>query len=193
VDLERRAKLQTVGGTVAAIVLVAAGGWLLGKFLAADDDSQSEAAATTTTAPADPKAEVEQAYRAYNAMVDRLFAAPDPDDPQITQLATGDARDQLVSALSAFVATGDVAHFGPTRSLTILTIDVSGDEATVRACFVDESGRYDAATGEAIEPMRVATIVDTTSLVRHDGIWQVSFVKDPGADEQWLGVHECAT
>jgi hypothetical protein len=195
VDLERRAKLQTLGTVLGLVVLVGAGGWLLGMVIAADDNSQSEAAATTTTAPPDPdaavKAEIEDAYRAYNAMVERLLQAPDPNDPELQQRATGAALDRLVTGFADLVTTGDVGRFGPTRSLTVLTIDVAGDSATVRACLVDESGRYDAVTGEAVVPLMVGTFIDTATLERDEGAWRVNSIKNPGPDERWDGVSTC--
>jgi hypothetical protein len=195
VDLERRARLQTVGTVLGLVVLVGAGGWLLGMVIAADDNSQSEAAATTTTAPPDPdaavKAEIEDAYRAYNAMVERLALAPDPEDPELPQRATGRALDRIIELMKDLVASGDVGRLGPTRSQTILTIEVTADTATLRACLVDESGRYDAATGEAIVPMMVGTIIDTATLERSDGTWRVSAIKNPGPDERWEGVSTC--
>jgi hypothetical protein len=156
----------------------------------ADDNSRSAAAVTTTT-PSNPNADVEAAYVAYRSMVRRLLQAPDPDDPEIARRASGAALDRLQAVLEDLVATGDVARYGPTSSQTILTIDVTGDGATVRACLVDESGRYDATTGEPVEPMKVGTIIDTASLQRIDGVWRVSGLKYPGPDEQWEGASTC--
>jgi hypothetical protein len=191
VKSERRERAQKLATAAVAVLLVAAGGWLLGKVIEADDNSKSEASGAMTTAPPDPEAEVEQAYRAYNAMVARLLLAPDASDPELQQRATGAARDRLVTGLNDLVATGDVARFGPTRALTILTIEVDGDSATLRACLVDESGRYDAATGEAVVPLSVGTIIDTATLERDDGSWRVSSIKNPGPDERWDGVSTC--
>jgi hypothetical protein len=181
---------QLVGLVVLFTLLAIGGWWLWGKVTQADDNSKSAASATTTVPP-DVEAEVEAAYLAYSDMVQRLLLAPQPDDPELVQRATGDALDSLVAALNDLVASGDVARYGPTRSQTILAIEVSGDTATLRACFVDESGRYDATTGDEIDPMRVSTIVDTASLERRDGVWRVSSRKNPGPGEEWEGVHEC--
>jgi hypothetical protein len=181
---------QLVGLVVLFTLLAIGGWWLWGKVTQADDNSKSAASATTTVPP-DVEAEVEAAYRAYNAMVFRLLLAPDPYDPELPERAAGASLDRLVAALTELVETGDVARYGPTRSLTILTIEVAGDEATLRACSVDESGRFDAATGAEVVPMYVATIIDTVSLERRDGVWRVSAVKNPAPDERWEGVSTC--
>jgi hypothetical protein len=190
VDLERRAQLQTVGTVLALIVLVATGGWLLGMVIAADDNSLSEAAATTT-APVDPEAEIEDAYRAYLAMETRLVAAPDPDDPEIPERATDETFERLRAALADLAAKGQVIRVGPASSQTILSIEVSGDEATLRACYVDESGVFDAVTGAEITPMQVGTAVDTTVLERDGDTWRVALRKVPAEDEHWDGATTC--
>jgi hypothetical protein len=196
VDLERRAKLQTVGTVVALIVLVAAGGWLLGKVIAADDNSRSEAAATTTTtAPVDPeaatKAEIEEAYRAYLAMQIRLQLAPNADDPEIPRRAAGTTLNRIRSALADLASKGQVIRVGPATSQTILSIDVTGDQATLTACFVDESGVFDAATGAEIVPMHIGTEIDRTVLEREGGTWRVSSRKAPNEGEVWEGETTC--
>jgi hypothetical protein len=194
VENDRSRILQTVLLAAAVVVLAAGMAWLWAKVTEADDNAKSEAASPATT-PGDPeaevKADVEDAYRGYSDMVMRLLSEPKPDDPELSQRATGDALTRLVAALNELVATGDAIRYGETRSQTILAIDVSGDQATVRACFVDESGRFDAATGEVVDPMRVATIVDTATLERRDGIWRVSFRKEPEASEEWDGATSC--
>jgi hypothetical protein len=194
VESERRELVQTMGLAIVMILLVAAGWWLWGKVVQADDNAKSEAAATTTT-PADPeaatKAEIEDAYRAYLAMQERLLQAPDPDDPEISQRATGSTLTRLRAGLADYAAKGQVIRVGPATSQMILSIDVSGDQATVRACYVDESGLYDAATGAEIQPMHVGTAIDTTVLQRDDGTWRVSRRAVPAADEHWEGATTC--
>jgi hypothetical protein len=191
VKSERRERAQKLATAAVAVLLVAAGGWLLGKVIEADDNSKSEASGTTTTAPPDPEAEVEQAYRAYLAMEARLVAAPDPNDAEIPERATGPALARLKEALAEDVEKGHVIRVGPATSQTILSIEVTGSKATVRACFIDESGLYDAATGAELVPMRTGTAIDTAELVREGGAWRVSLRRVPAADEHWEGATSC--
>jgi hypothetical protein len=190
VESERRELVQTMSLAIVMILLVAAGWWLWGKVVQADDNAMSEAAATTTT-PADPEAEVEQAYRAYLAMEARLVAAPDPNDPEIPERATGRALARLKDALAEDVQKGQVIRVGPATSQTILSIEVMDDHATVRACFVDESGLFDAANGAEIVPMHTGTAIDTAVLEREGGMWRVSLREVPAADEHWEGATSC--
>jgi hypothetical protein len=187
----RRREFRQMFGLVVVFTLLAAGGWWVwGKVTQADDNSQS-AASGTTTVPADVEADVEAAYRAYLAMHVRLEGAPDPDDPEIPQRATGRTLARLKTVLADDVASGRVIRVGPAWSQTILSIDVDGDQATLRACYVDESGVFDAATGAILEPTRVSTSIDTTLLERDGGVWRVSYRQPPAADEQWEGVTTC--
>jgi hypothetical protein len=157
----------------------------------ADDNSRSGASATTTTAPADPEADVEAAYRAYVAMIDRLLESPDPHDPEIPQRTTGAARDDIESFVAQNLADGTIIRKGPAAAESILSIEVSGDEATLRACFVDESGAYDVNTGAVLRPMTIVTSIDTVQLERVDAVWRVSLRRAPGPDERWEGVNRC--
>src|SRR5262249_31127225 len=106
--------------------------------------------------------------------------------------ATGVALDNLRSALAKSVADGTLNRIGPTTHQTVLSVDVWGDEATLRACFVDESGSYDAASGAVVEPMRIMTSIDTVRFQRVDGAWLVSSRQAPAPGEMWEGVTSCA-
>jgi hypothetical protein len=121
----------------------------------------------------------------------RLEAAPNPDDPEIPERATGRTFDRLRTALAQDLAAGRVIKVGPAWSQTILSIDIAGEEATLRACYVDESGVFDATSGAVIEPTRISTSIDTTLLEREGGVWRVSYREPPAADQQWEGVTTC--
>jgi hypothetical protein len=181
---------QLVGLVVLFTLLAIGGWWLWGKVTQADDNSKSAASATTTVPP-DVEAEVEAAYLAYLAMVERLIQAPAVDDPEIMMRATGAAADDLRSSLAEHIANGTLVRIGPATSQTILSIERSGDQATLRVCFVDESGTYDAATGAEVEAMTINTSIDTARLERLDGTWRVSLRTIPGPDEHWEGVSTC--
>jgi hypothetical protein len=188
---QRRETRQMVGLVVLFTLIAAGGWWVWGKVTQADDNSQSAASPTATAPVDDVEAEVEAAYRAYIAMGQRLVAAPNPDDPEIPERTTGSALARVKAVLADDLARGHVIRTGPASSQTILSIDVDGDQATLRACFVDESGLFDAATGAEIEPVRIVTAIDTVVLQRESGAWRVSNQKTPAADEQWEGATTC--
>jgi hypothetical protein len=188
---QRRETRQMVGLVVLFTLIAAGGWWAWGTVTQADDNSQSAASPTTTARVNDVEAEVEAAYRAYLAMHVRLEAAPNPDDPEIPEHATGRTLAHLKSVLAEDVAAGRVIRVGPAWSQTIMSIDVTGNQATLTACYVDESGVFDAASGAVIEPTRISTSIDTTLLEREGGRWRVSYRQPPDADEQWEEVTSC--
>jgi hypothetical protein len=193
VETDRSPILKTILLAAAVVVLAAGVAWLWAKVTEADDNSKSEASPTTT--PGDPeaevKADVEAAYRAYLAMETRLTSAPDPDDPEIPERATGRTLDSLRATLADYAAKGQVIRVGPASAQTILSVEVAGSQATVTACYVDESGVFDAATDAAVVPTRIYTSIDRTTLERVDGVWRVSLRTAPQDDELWEGVTTC--
>jgi hypothetical protein len=192
VENDRSPILKTILLAAAVVVLAAGVAWLWAKVTEADDNAKSEASPTTTsTAPVDAEAEIEDAYRAYMAMQQRLLQAPDPSDPELPQRATGSTLDRLRATLADYAAKGQVIRVGPATAQTILSIEVSGDQATVRACYVDESGLYEAASGAELQAMHTGTAIDRSVLQRDDGIWRVSRRFAPAESEHWEGATTC--
>ena len=173
-----------VAGLTLAIV---AGGLLVGNALLSRDDDPPAAASTTTTA--DPKGEVEQAFRAFNTMVDRLEQAPDPDDPEIARVTTGVTRTNFERSLAKRKTDGVIVKIGPQARQTVRSTTVSGNTATMSVCFVDQSGTFDAATGAPRSPMQITANPSSVLLVREDGVWKVSRVRQVG--ESKPGASSC--
>jgi hypothetical protein len=190
----QRHETRQMVGLVLLFTLIAAGGWWAwGKITQADDNSKSEASATTSAPSAQAEADIEAAYRAFIAMIGRVVQAPDPDDPELPMRATGVALDGLRSSIARSLAEGTIIRPGPATSATVLSIEVSGDTATLRACFIDESTAYVAVTGAVVEPTTIVTIVDTVELEREGDTWLVSRRETPGPDERWNGVNTCGS
>jgi hypothetical protein len=171
------------------VALVAVIGYLLIGFLRESDDKGSSAAPTTT--PITSEAEVESAYRRYLAMVDRVYLAPNPADPEIAQLTTGDVRDNLEQSFADLQAKGSVYRVGPEDRQTVLSTAIDGKTATLSVCYVGQSGEYDAATGAELQPMQIFTTLDAVTVLREQGAWKVSHVGNKQGDA-WQGVHDCA-
>jgi hypothetical protein len=180
-----RVTLAMVAAVMATIVVV---GLVLGNVLLGDDDPPPPRRGTTTTTLG-PRAAVEQAYKAFNAMVVRLGAAPDPDDHEIGQRATGTTRTTYVKALTDLRARGTVLRVGPEDRQTVLSTAVHGPTATMSVCYVGQSGEYDAATGKAIAPVKTTTTPLSVTMTREDGAWKVSRVRFVG--EPTEGVSTC--
>src|SRR5215207_6993415 len=129
-------QLRTVGTVAAAcVVLVLSSRCGNDDGEAADDGattSTSETTIASTTTTQDPEAEVEAAYLAYWEMNKRLSEAPDPNDPELGERATGTALDKLVDSLTTMRAAGERFVFGPEYSHLVESVEVSDDNATVR-------------------------------------------------------------
>jgi hypothetical protein len=178
----------------AALILVLTAALVAVVFAACAGDGESaDPPATSTTVDPDEavKEEVRQAYRDFLKMAFRIAEAPDPNDPEIALRATGDARGRIEQSAADDQARGVVVRGGPDNQQTILTTTVTGDAARLNVCFVDNSGVFDAATGEEIEPMTTTTRLGTIDLVRESGGWKVSLVETQEG-KVWDGVHDCS-
>lgn len=142
----------------------------------------------TTTTTLSPEAEVEAAVMAYEAMASRLIQAPDPNDPEIAQRATGENRSHLEAQLQELVALGRAGELGPNTRQTVLHTEVSGDRATVEVCSVDDGVLIEVATGRVLND-DVVTDHSVVTLERADGVWLVA---QRSRIEQWEGVTDCA-
>ena len=178
----------------AALILVATAALVAVVFAAcAGDDASTDPSATSTTLDPDEAAEdeVRQAYRDFLEMAFRIAEAPDPNDPEIAQRATGDARGRIEQSAAEDQARGVIARGGPKDEQTILTTTVTGDSARLTVCYVDHSGVFDAVTGAEIEPMTITTSLSNIDLVQDAGVWKVSLVETQQG-KQWDGVHDCS-
>jgi hypothetical protein len=158
-----------------------------------DNDAKAdpdERPAPTTTTTLSPEQEVEQAYKDFIAMVTRIYLAPDPNDPEIAERSTGEARANFEATLMRMQSEGTVIRIGQEDRQTILSTAISGDSATLSVCFVDQSGTFDAATSAEVEAMRTVTTLDETTLLRQGGMWRVSRITNqPG--NMWEGEYSC--
>jgi hypothetical protein len=181
------------GVRAAAAVLLA-----VGLACACGDDDESRERATDTTGAEvtdttigtrttlDPEAEVEAAYLAYWVMAERLAQDPHADSSEIARFATGTARDTLTDSISTLRAQGHSIRFGPQTSHTVLTIDLTGNEATVRDCNIDDAARIDA-TGDQVESAVTTNLLEST-LVRNSKGWAVSSIRKLAG---WEGPRAC--
>lgn len=152
-------------------------------------DPADTALAETTVTTLSPEAEVEAAIAAYDAMINRIVQAPDPNDPEIAQRATGANRERVEAGFAQLVALGQYGKPGPNRRSTVLRTVVSGAEATADVCEVDDGLLIDAATGDVLDDDVVTRLV-VISLERVDGAWLIARI-DP-TNSSWEGVSDCA-
>jgi hypothetical protein len=132
---------------------------------------------TRTTVSADQ--EVLDAYVAF--WHDGYLAAADPMDPTSPALAAHATGDQLETLERAFLArqtNGEVIR--GTLDLQPRVVSVVGPAATVRDCYLDNTGVYDAATGERHDTATGVRHLITATLVVEDDTWKVSDLEQEG-------------
>ena len=165
----------------AALFAVAACGGGGGNGDSAGTSSTSAATAaastrstTTTTTTLKPEDEVKAAYLAYWAMVDRVFATPEPDDPELTQRTAEPllpfVRDDLTQRKLEQTSLRTPA--GQMSSHRIDSVRVTGESASVVDCYVDARVKY-RETGEVLDDAVVSKTAEAT-LASIGGVWKVS-------------------
>jgi hypothetical protein len=166
-------------------VLVALGG--IGSC--ADDDQAGEPDRTTSTASSSETTGTTEAPDDEQVVLDRYvafwndgyLAAADPMDPThpaLAEHATGEQLETLERAFLARQTNGEVIR--GTLDLAPRVVSVVGDTATVRDCYLDNTGIYDAATGERRDTATGVRHLITATLVREDGDWKVSDLTQEG-------------
>jgi hypothetical protein len=158
-------------------------------------DEEADEGESTTTAPSDDpstddptttapsvEAEVEAAYLAYWEMVERLLAAPDPNDQEIEERVGGGARDTLVDSLTTMRTQGERIEFGPENTHRVVEVSRGDAKATLLDCFVDQGERINDVSGERTPSPATPGLLEVI-LVPHGGNWIVDSVSKPPASE----------
>ena len=137
----------------------------------------SATAGTTASSATAADAEVLAAYRAF---WDAYLVAADPMDPEHPALVAHATGEQLETVQKAFLARkvgGEVIR--GTLDLAPRVVSVVDERATVRDCYLDNSGVYDAAGTRKDTASGVRHLI-TASLVWEGGAWKVSDLQKEG-------------
>ena len=169
---------------IALSALVALG--VLGACADDDDGSQSTTSSTastttdgSTSTTAGQDGEVLDAYVAF--WNDGYLEAADPMDPTNPALAAHATGEQLETLERAFLArqtNGEVIR--GTLDLQPRVVSVVGETATVRDCYLDNTGVFDAESGERVDTASGVRHLITATLVVEDDTWKVSDLKQEG-------------
>jgi hypothetical protein len=178
----------------AAIAVVAAmagcsGGGGGGGGQAASPTTTSTAPTTTSVAPTSttPSQEdqVKAAYLAYWQMVDRLSAAPNPDDAELATRATDPLLSFLRDDFSTRAEQGRTTHYPDDPTLNshhIRRVELDTKTARIVDCFVD--GRI-AVLADGTTDADVVTKQATATMLLEGQQWLISNVhfdsEQPGA------------
>lgn len=145
--------------------------------------TQEPSAAPSVTTPFDPqaatKAAVIAAYtQSYKAIiVVGKEAAPNPNDPRLSQHTSGPALAAVQRAIADNNSKG-LVYFGDAE-LHPTIIELGPDTATVVDCSIDQTGLRDRRTGAIVEDGGPAKGGASTAKLRLEaGVWKVTDFKD---------------
>jgi hypothetical protein len=180
---------QLVGVGAVALGLLAAcsgGGGSAAKMTTTTSTTTSTTVATTTTTR--PENAVKQAYLDYWKMIDRLEAAPDPNDPEL-ELRTVEPRLSATrDGLATSKAKGETVRTPPNGlySHVVQSVQVVGSASNIIDCSVDDQVQFDSS-GNAIDSAVVTKHLEAT-LALVGTTWKVSSVRIASQDD---GVQPC--
>ncbi len=169
--------MRLIQGVVAMMMLLAA--WGCSSAPAPSSQSTGSVASTesstfSTSTTLDPKAAAQASLDEYWAMVKRLNGAPNPDDPQISQLAVDPSASAIRALLTSRLSQGLVERYdGVPYSVTATIGGVDAQVATFTGCIVDGALLVDSATGQ-VQNDAVSTSSITGVLAMDNGSWKVS-------------------
>lgn len=149
-------------------------------------DNEKDAAPTTTTAatssttdpPASEDAAVLDGYRGYWSAYLKSADPMDPQSPALQEHATGPALETVVKAFVGLKSAGKVIR--GQLDLAPRVVNVDGETASVRDCYGDDTGVYDAASGERDDTPTGQRHQVTATLRLMDGAWKVERLADEG-------------
>ena len=149
-----------------------------------NDDGDADAAPrprTTTTTVATTTTAEQGVLDAYESFWDAYLQAADPMNPEhpvLADVATGDQLRQLRSAFLARLSADEVIR-GEVETAPEV-VEVGGGTATVRDCYLDRTGIYDAATGQRKDTESGVRHLVTVSLVQESARWKVASITREG-------------
>jgi hypothetical protein len=96
------------------------------------------------------------------------------DNPALVQHATGDELKLLVQNLTLAKLKGEV--WRGTMDLNPTVTNIAGTEATVRDCYLDNTGVYKEASGERVDTQDTQRQLNVIQLTLIDGTWKVRLI-----------------
>lgn len=161
---------------------------------ASPEAAPSPTAPESTPSPAATAPAESEALAAYQAYWDTYFRANE-DPPGATYedlelVAAGAALETVRSSTFAYREAGRVFRRPPESVVEhrAEVIELSGDTARVRDCYIDDAWIETVATGERANE-GAGTQLSTAEMVREGGAWKVSTLV---VEETWEGVAGCA-
>lgn len=155
--------------------------------------SRTSTTGATSTTVGNPSAEQEVINR-YVGYWDARFRAnsgtPNPDDPALAEYATGAQLDAVIAETRKNLDDGRAfqPRKNPANIRRVKVISLTGDQAVVQECFVDDGLVVRRDTGAVVNDT-IATHNVRGELTRVDGAWRVSRAQ---LIQRWEGIAGCA-
>jgi hypothetical protein len=173
ISLRRRTRRWLVIGALVGLAACSSGSDP--KLGATTSSSAPPGSNTSQTA----EQQVLAGYRAF--WIEGYLVAADPMDPTspaLTQHATSQQLETLQKAFLARKTNGEVIR--GTVDLAPRVVSVVGSSATVRDCYLDNTGVFDATTGERHDTPTGVRHLITATLQLDGSTWKVSDLKQEG-------------
>lgn len=164
----------------AAVVVVAllAAACSNGTSGGASPTTTTSSSTSTTTSTSRAEAAALDGYRGYWSAYLKAGDPMDPENPMLRQYATGAALETVVKAFVALKSAGKVIR--GQFDLAPRVVSVDGEVATVRDCYGDNTGVYDASTGARDDKPSGQRHQVTATLRLQGGGWKVERLADEG-------------
>lgn len=162
-----------------------------------DGTTTTEAESDTTTAetageePASVEDEIVARYKAFWEARFEANSPPNPDDPALREYATGAQLDNVIAETQANLDTGVELRRREDRAdiQRVKVVSMSGDEAVVQECFVDDGLVVRRSDGEVVRG-DIVTYNVRGEMQRVDGEWRLASAT---VVQQWEGIAGCAS
>lgn len=175
ISLSDRALRWLSLGALAALLACSSGGDPKPSGVA----SSASSGAVSTASSQSASAQVLADYRAFWVSGYLVAADPmDPASPALTAHATGQQLETLQKAFLARKTNGEVIR--GTLDLAPRVVSVVGSQATVRDCYLDNTGVFDAASGARHDTPTGIRHLITATLQLDGATWKVSDLKQEG-------------
>ena len=127
---------------------------------------------------------------AARAAMSESLKSPDPDDPTLAETHVDPMLTEVKNLNAQWLGFGQASRFpeGSVSRIDAISVEVTGDGATVETCGVDDSIVFDSATGNVIND-DVVTVRASSTLQRDGDHWKLATRSEL---ERWEGVAGCA-
>ncbi len=160
------------------VVLIACGDGHKGKAQPGQESTTTSvpsSATSTTTATSSTsslEATVLADYAAAKTALDQAQQIPDPSYPALSEHWTGEGLKEVRKQLLILQTNGWVIRGTTTRNPRV--VSVKDSTAVVWDCIHTDGERYNAKTGEVINPTGPLTLGFEETLVQEAGAWKIS-------------------